>query len=125
MKNQVLDRKALMKDLRSSHFMLGTDDSNFSSYYFKNPSARKAKSEYKNEYNERPIQIDTDFGDRLGLKKSHFHVGQDDIKELYKSMYKDSYVPFPDSQPSRLEESLKKDLRRHHWELGISRNNHI
>lgn len=89
-----------------------------------NSKASKSKSEYKIEYNERPIAIDHDFGEKLGLKKSHFNVGQEDIKDLYKSMYKNSYVPFPDSQPSKLEEHLKKDLRRHHWELGINKANH-
>ena len=88
-------------------------------------SASKAKSEYKHEYNELPIHVDTDFGEKLGLKKSHFTYGQDDITELYKSMYKNSYVPFPNSQPSKLEEHLKKDLRRHHWELGIAKQNQV
>jgi hypothetical protein len=59
-------------------------------------------------------------GDKLGLKHSHFNVGDDDPKRYYQSIYKRDHIEFKDIAVAKLEESLKKDLRRHHWELGTT-----
>ncbi len=78
----------------------------------------KIESEYIEEYKKWPIHVDGDFGNSLGLKKSHFVVGTESMKDPYKSLYKRDHVPFDKATPSALDVETLKDLRRHHFEFG-------
>ena len=80
--------------------------------------AKDSKSEYINEYHEHPNISEHNMGDKLGLKHSHFTVGEDDPKQYYLSMYKRDHVEFKNIAVAQLEAALKNDLRRHHWEYG-------
>lgn len=91
------------------------------SYIYFYPQASQAKSVYKGEFKTLPYVVESDVGATLALKKSHFVIGEDDPKRYYQSMYKRDNIEYKDIAPSRLEESLKNDLRRHHWGLGTPR----
>jgi len=106
MSKRLENRKQLARELRSSHFNLGHDD------------ISKINSEYIEEYRKWPIEIDGDYGSKLGLKKSHFILGTDSMKDPYKSLYKRDHVKFDKIAASTLDVETLKDLRRHHFELG-------
>ena len=82
------------------------------------PLVSKINSEYIEEYRKWPIEIDGDYGSKLGLKKSHFILGTDSMKDPYKSLYKRDHVKFDKIAASTLDVETLKDLRRHHFELG-------
>lgn len=106
MSKKIENRKQLARELRASHFHLGHED------------ISKIESEYIEEYKKWPIHVDGDFGNSLGLKKSHFVVGTESMKDPYKSLYKRDHVPFDKATPSALDVETLKDLRRHHFEFG-------
>jgi hypothetical protein len=106
MNKKLQERKEKAKELRSTHFTLGHED------------ISKAHSEYIEEYQKYPINSEDNLGDKLGLKKSHFNLGNDSMKDPYLSLYKRDHVQFDKVAASTLDTDTLKDLRRHHFQLG-------
>ena len=76
-------------------------------------------SEYVEEYKKWDNRFDGNFGDRLGLKQSHFVLGTDSMQDPYKSLYKRDHVQFDKIAASTLDTEKLRDLRNHHFALGI------
>jgi hypothetical protein len=106
MSKKLQNRKQQALELRKTHFNLGHDD------------ISKTTSEYITEYKEYDIETRQDYGTNLGLRNSHFHLGDDSMKDPYKSLYKRDHVEFDKPVPSALDVETLKDLRRHHFKLG-------
>jgi len=102
-------RKERARELRSTHFELGNDDTS------------KVETVYVDHYRRWKIDNEEGVGDKLGLKKSHFVLGDDSMKDPYQSLYKRDHVQFDKVAASTLDTETLKDLRRHHFELGTDK----
>lgn len=62
-----------------------------------------------------------DYGESLGLKKSHFGIGgPDNEKDHYTSIYKGGHTAPPrDAEQAKLNAETMRDLRAHHFVYGI------
>jgi len=103
------NRKQKARELRATHFDLGHED------------ISKIEPTYIDHYRRWKIENESDFGDKLGLKKSHFHLGDDSMKDPYQSLYKRDHIKFDKIAASTLDVETLKDLRRHHFELGTDK----
>jgi len=79
------------------------------------------KTVYVDHYRRWKIDNEDNLGDKLGLKKSHFVLGDDSMKEPYQSLYKRDHIQFDKIAASTLDTETLKDLRRHHFELGTDK----
>lgn len=104
----MLCKEHLMKDLRNTHFELGTEHGN------------KHQSVYAKDYPEwKGEQLGAAF-DNAALRKTHFVTGVDSMENRFRSIYKEDYIDRPGDM-SRLNEENKKDLRSHHFNLGFDK----
>ena len=98
-------RQKRAREIAQTHFKLGDTQPDFS-------------TTHKQTFAGGPVRVGT-AGVELGLRKSHFALGEDPKSMAVESEYDWRFRKYgAKGEPAKLNEEVKEDLRKHHFELG-------